>query len=91
MSDSRKIAAIVFTDIIGYTALVGEDEQKAFDVLRRNRQLQQPDIKQFNGVWIKELRLGFSMSHHIISTWRRNKVKTKESKCGKFVVQILPK
>jgi len=29
MSSSRQLAAIMFTDIVGYTALMGEDEQKA--------------------------------------------------------------
>jgi len=30
MSKSRQLAAIMFTDIVGYTALMGEDEEKAF-------------------------------------------------------------
>src|SRR6185295_19994528 len=55
MSQSRQLAAIMFTDIAGYTALMGEDEQKAFDILRKNRQLQKPVIEKFNGTWIKEL------------------------------------
>src|ERR1700681_3242966 len=55
MAQSRQLAAIMFTDIVGYTALMGEDEKKAFELLRRNRQLQKPLIEQFNGKWIKEL------------------------------------
>jgi adenylate cyclase len=55
MAQSRQLAAIIFTDIVGYTALMGEDEQKAFELLRRNRQMQQPIIKKFNGSWIKEI------------------------------------
>jgi class 3 adenylate cyclase len=42
MSQSRQLAAIMFTDIVGYTALMGEDEQKAFKLLHKNRQIQQP-------------------------------------------------
>jgi hypothetical protein len=38
----------MFTDIVGYTALMGKDEQKAFDLLRKNREIHQPLIKQFN-------------------------------------------
>jgi class 3 adenylate cyclase len=30
-TQSRQLAAIMFTDIIGYTALMGKDEQKAFE------------------------------------------------------------
>jgi class 3 adenylate cyclase len=55
MSASRQLSAIMFTDIVGYTALMGEDEQKAFSLLHKNRQIQQPVIKQFNGTLIKEL------------------------------------
>jgi class 3 adenylate cyclase len=29
MTSSRQLAAIMFTDIVGYTALMGHDEQKA--------------------------------------------------------------
>jgi adenylate cyclase len=39
MSSSRQLAAIMFTDIIGYTALMGDDEQKAFELLRKNREI----------------------------------------------------
>jgi len=55
MSSTRQLAAIMFTDIVGYTALMGEDEVKAFDILRKNRLLQKPLIEQYNGKWIKEL------------------------------------
>jgi len=55
MSSSRQLAAIMFTDIVGYTALMGTDERKAFDLLKKNRELQKPIIEQFNGTWIKEL------------------------------------
>ena len=55
MSSTRQLAAIMFTDIVGYTALMGIDEEKAFDLLRKNRQLQKPIIRHYNGRWIKEL------------------------------------
>ena len=64
MSQSRQLAAIMFTDIAGYTALMGEDEQKAFELLRKNRQLQKPIIEKFNGTWIKELGDGVLASFH---------------------------
>ncbi len=55
MSQTRQLAAIMFTDIVGYTALMGNDEKQAFDLLRKNRQIQQLLIKQYKGTWIKEL------------------------------------
>lgn len=55
MPQSRQLAAIMFTDIVGYTALMGNNEQKAFDILKKNRDLQKPLIEKFSGRWIKEL------------------------------------
>ena len=55
MSQSPQLAALMFTDIVGYTALMSSDEQKAFAILTKNRSLQKPIIEKFNGRWIKEL------------------------------------
>src|SRR5688572_4782646 len=67
MSSSRQLAAIMFTDIVGYTALMGRDEKKAFEVLRRNREIQKPFIKHYNGVWIKELGDGVLASFRTVT------------------------
>ncbi len=67
MSQSRQLAAIMFTDIVGYTALMGEDEQKAFDLLNKNRALQKPIIESFNGKWIKELGDGVLASFFAVT------------------------
>lgn len=45
----------MFTDMVDYTAFIGNDEDKAFTKLTKNRQLQDPNIEQFKGRWIKEL------------------------------------
>lgn len=55
MSSTRQLAAIMFTDIVGYTALMGADEEKAFTLLKLNREMQKPLIEKYNGRWIKEL------------------------------------
>lgn len=55
MSQNRQLAAIMFTDIVGYTRLMGDNEDKAFEMLSRNRRLQKPLIEKFNGHWVKEL------------------------------------
>jgi len=67
MSQTRQLAAIMFTDISGYTALMGNDEQKAYDILRKNRALQKPIIEEFNGRWIKELGDGVLASFNTVS------------------------
>ena len=67
MSQSRKLAAIMFTDIVGYTALMGEDEQRAFELLKKNRQVQRPIIEEYNGRWLKEIGDGVLASFNAVS------------------------
>ncbi|MDZ4706979.1 MAG: adenylate/guanylate cyclase domain-containing protein [Saprospiraceae bacterium] len=67
MAQTRRLAAIMFTDIVGYTALMGNDEVKAFQLLQQNREIQKPIVEQFGGTWIKELGDGVMMSFNTIS------------------------
>ncbi len=67
MSQSRQLAAIMFTDIVGYTAMMGNNEQKAIDLLRKNREIQKPIIEEFGGRWIKELGDGVMASFLSVS------------------------
>jgi TolB-like protein/tetratricopeptide (TPR) repeat protein len=57
----------MFTDIVGYTALMGRDEEKAFEWLQINRDIQRPVIELHNGRWIKELGDGVLASFHSVS------------------------
>jgi len=66
-STNRQLAAIMFTDIVGYTALMGRDEQKAFEYLSKNRRIQKPIIEQYRGQWIKELGDGVLASFSTVS------------------------
>ena len=67
MTQTRQLAAIMFTDIVGYTALMGNDEQKAFELLRKNREIQKPIIEEFGGRWIKELGDGVMATFPAVS------------------------
>src|SRR6266540_673608 len=67
MHSSRQLAAIMFTDIVGYTALMGSNERKAFEVLKKNRLIQKPVIEEFNGKFIKELGDGILASYDTVS------------------------
>ncbi|HSU28063.1 MAG TPA: adenylate/guanylate cyclase domain-containing protein [Chitinophagaceae bacterium] len=67
MSQSRQLAAIMFTDIVGYTAQMGRNEQKAFELLRKNREIQKPIIEEYGGRWIKELGDGILASFPAVS------------------------
>jgi class 3 adenylate cyclase len=57
----------MFTDIVGYTALMGEDEQAAFELLKKNRSVQRPIIEKFNGRWLKEIGDGVLASFNAVS------------------------
>ena len=79
MPQSRQLAAIMFTDIVGYTALMGNDEQSALTVLNKNRQLQKPIIREFDGRWIKELGDGILASFNSVSDAVNAAVKIQEA------------
>ena len=51
----RKLTAIMFTDIVGFTSLMRADEKKALNLLYYNRQLLEPIIKKYNGEILKEM------------------------------------
>ena len=58
----RRLAAIMFTDIVGYTSLMGTDEDAAFKLIRRNHELQKLLINKYNGVYVKEMGDGILAS-----------------------------
>jgi len=64
---TRQLAAIMFTDIVGYTKLMGEDEERAFELLKKNRRVQRPIIEKFNGKWLKEIGDGILASFNNVS------------------------
>ena len=51
----RKLAAIMFTDIVGYTSLMGESEKKAFETINANREVHQRFTEKYQGKIVKEL------------------------------------
>src|SRR5688572_20429812 len=79
MSQTRQLAAIMFTDIIGYTALMGNDEKKAFELLSKNKQIQKPIIEQYGGRWLKELGDGVMASFNTASDAVNAAIKIQEA------------
>lgn len=55
MGEQRKLAAIMFTDIVGYTALMSKDEHNALKILKKNRDTLKPLIREYRGEWLKEM------------------------------------
>lgn len=66
-SSERKLAAIMFTDIVGYTALMNKDENAAFKLLQQNKLLHKSSIKEYNGRWLKEMGDGVLLSFDTVS------------------------
>ena len=51
----RKIVAIMFTDIAGYTETMSQNEQKALEMLRKKRTIIKALIDNYNGKYVKEI------------------------------------
>lgn len=79
MSQSRQQSVIMFTDIVGYTALMGNDERIAYALLDKNRKLQRPLIEAFHGRWIKEIGDGVLASFQTVSEAVHAAVKIQEA------------
>ena len=54
-SQESKLAAIMFTDIVGCIDLMGKNESEAFELINTKREFIKPIINSFNGTWIKEM------------------------------------
>ena len=46
---------------------MGEDEEKAFELLTKNRQVQRPIIERFKGRWLKEIGDGVLACFNTVS------------------------
>src|SRR4026208_442671 len=49
MSSSRQLAAIMFTDIVGYTAMMQQNEEKAVAVIKHYNSVLEKWVTHFNG------------------------------------------
>ncbi len=65
MKETRKLAAIMFTDIVGYSALMSRDEKLAMGVLEKNREIHKAAIERFNEQYIKEIGDGTLSYNHL--------------------------
>ena len=51
----RKLAAIMFTDIVGYTKQMSQSESKSLDLLDKKRSILKPLLDEYNGTFVKEI------------------------------------
>ena len=59
---TRRLAAIVFTDIVGFSKLTEGDEVTALELLATQKQIVQPLVQEFGGQWLKEIGDGLLLS-----------------------------
>jgi len=50
----RRLAAIVFTDIVGFTNLSSKDEEGAYKLVVKQREILKPIVEKHEGQWLKE-------------------------------------
>jgi len=50
----RRLAAIVFTDIVGFTNLSSKDEEGAYKLVVKQREILKPIVLKHEGRWLKE-------------------------------------
>ena len=59
---TKKLKAIVFTDIVDFTKISANDEQKALDLILRQNEIIKPIVEEHNGEWLKEIGDGLLFS-----------------------------
>ena len=65
--DDRGLAAIMFSDIVNYTSLMGSDEGKALKILEENRISHLRYIREHKGTLLKEMGDGILTSFKSVS------------------------
>ena len=59
---SKRLQAIVFTDIVKFTELSSKDEQYAVELIDKQRDILKPIVESYNGEWLKEIGDGLLFS-----------------------------
>jgi adenylate cyclase len=54
-SEQRRLAAVMFTDIVGYSSLTQHNEQLAMELLEEHRRILRPIITRHNGREVKTM------------------------------------
>ena len=63
-NSTRALAAIMFSDIAGYTLIMGRDEQKAISAITKHREVLRATLPKFDGQMVGEIGDGTLTSFH---------------------------
>ena len=58
----HRLAADMFSDIVGYTAFMGPDEERAFEILQKNRDIHTSLLEKYKSTLIKKMGDGMLIS-----------------------------
>ena len=76
---TKKLKAIVFTDIVDFTKISAEDEQFALDIIDKQRKILKPIVNEYKGEWLKEIGDGLLISFDSSLDAVRCSIKIQES------------
>jgi len=86
----KKLAAILFSDIVGYTSLMGKDESRAYGLLIKNKTIHEKVVGANQGKIIKELGDGLLCLFDSVSeaVYAASKLQSEVNKLGLFQIRI---
>jgi len=69
MSASRRLAAILAADLVGYSRLMGEDEAGTANAVRERREAAMPIVRSHGGRIVKTMGDGVLLEFRLCQTW----------------------
>jgi class 3 adenylate cyclase len=87
---ARRLAAILFSDIVGYTALMGSDEEATLEIVNANSDIHTAAISGSGGTLLKKLGDGVLASFESVSSaiTCAREIRSAVSRDGRFDVRI---
>lgn len=88
MTQSIRTTAIMFTDVVGYTSMMGADEAKTLSIVNQMRAVQIKLIENHNGTVVKELGDGVMAYFDSVPAAVRSAVEIQNSLTSAFDARI---
>ena len=87
---SKKLKAIVFTDIVNFSQLSAMDEERALEFIDMQIQILKPIVRKYNGDWLKEIGDGllFSFNSSIDAVQCSIEIQRKLKNITEFKIRI---